>query len=479
MRTRNCVISAVGQGSVHRMWTEGCCDFELHLIVYDDSMDYFRNDAEYVCHIRGYKLNVIHKYLEANPQLKDKYDYFFLPDDDIRMDAAAINSLFAAMRRYGLKIAQPSLKRSYYTWPHTLHDPFCKLRYTNFVEMMVPCFSREALNDVLFTFGENSTGWGTETHWPRLIGRGKNDMAIIDEIMVVHSRPIQSGQELHNRELTAYLNKYGLVTEVEEYGCIGEFTSGLWRRDIFLAVRDMLVHWIGTEVLCAQTMGMDGYFGYAYFLSLLSMATESRQYADMALDIISRVQDYAGMIIDDMSFRHGITGCAWLVRYLYAEGLVDDSPDSVLEYVDKHILCYGSEHVSGIGLDGLAGLGKYLMLKNHDFGSGDKALCSSVAVAITDRLDNSTAEDIGVVLDALDYLKWLGHDTGGMVRKQEKAMEDAGLGHVSRAWLHYRLYKHGCGNTYLRMSAEELSNLHPQLITLDDAVMLCEMMTNV
>ena len=71
MSKRNCVISAVGKNSLHRMWTKGDKDFDLHLIVYDDSLEQFRHDAKYACHIKGYKLKVIYKYLEANPQFKD------------------------------------------------------------------------------------------------------------------------------------------------------------------------------------------------------------------------------------------------------------------------------------------------------------------------------------------------------------------------------------------------------------------------
>ena len=94
MKHFNCVISAVGKNSLHREWLDGCCDFDLHLVVYDDSMDEFRGETNYLCHIKGYKLKVIYKYLEANPQFKDMYDYFFFPDDDIQMDTATINALF-------------------------------------------------------------------------------------------------------------------------------------------------------------------------------------------------------------------------------------------------------------------------------------------------------------------------------------------------------------------------------------------------
>ena len=86
--------------------------------------------------------------------------------------------------------------------------------------MMVPCFSREALNKVLFTFNENETGWGTETHWAELINASQRDMAVIDEVSVVHTRPIQSGQAIHNRELAAYLRKYNLSTKVLHYDCL-------------------------------------------------------------------------------------------------------------------------------------------------------------------------------------------------------------------------------------------------------------------
>ena len=120
MNNRNCVISAVGKNSLHKMWTDGNRNFDFHLIVYDDQLELFRNDAEYVSHIKGFKLRVIYKYLEANSHFKDQYDYYFFPDDDIQMDATTINALFDAMRHYDLKIAQPALRMSYYTWPHTL-----------------------------------------------------------------------------------------------------------------------------------------------------------------------------------------------------------------------------------------------------------------------------------------------------------------------------------------------------------------------
>ena len=45
MNHSNCVISAVGGNSLHRMWLTGECNFDLHLVVYDDSMEEFHGDT--------------------------------------------------------------------------------------------------------------------------------------------------------------------------------------------------------------------------------------------------------------------------------------------------------------------------------------------------------------------------------------------------------------------------------------------------
>ena len=74
MSMRNCVISAVGKNSLHKMWTEGNGNFDLHLIVYDDSLELFCNDVEYICQIKGNKLKVIYKYFETHLHFKDMYD---------------------------------------------------------------------------------------------------------------------------------------------------------------------------------------------------------------------------------------------------------------------------------------------------------------------------------------------------------------------------------------------------------------------
>ena len=61
---RNCLISAVGRNSTHKQWTHGFCNFDLHLIVYDDSQNMYHNDAKFVSCMKGYKMQIIYKYIK-------------------------------------------------------------------------------------------------------------------------------------------------------------------------------------------------------------------------------------------------------------------------------------------------------------------------------------------------------------------------------------------------------------------------------
>ncbi len=218
----NCVIAAVGRDSLHREWIKDKShkNFELHLIVYDDSKPKYEEDTSFIYQARGRKLKLVYEYFRMHPEYIDRYDYFFIADDDISATAKQISDLFAIMDKYKLKIAQPTLTDSYFTFRHTLQDKRYRLRFTNFVEMMIPCFSRDALKKVLFTFNENPTGWGAEYHWNKLLGCSRNEMAVIDEIAMRHTRPLQSWTRENFKYLHDYIMKYGLSKQIEVYSAI-------------------------------------------------------------------------------------------------------------------------------------------------------------------------------------------------------------------------------------------------------------------
>lgn len=216
----NCVFVAIGKDSLHRQLLEGEAEFDLHLMIYDDSYNTFCNDSDFISCQAGFKMDMTYNYLLRHPNLLEQYDYFFILDDDISITTESVNHFFRIMREYHLKIAQPSLVMSYFTYTSTLHNPMCKLRYTNFVEMMMPCFSREALKLVLPTFKKKVKWRGIEYHWPILINTNHKDMAIVDDIMAIHQRPVGSWDKDCQLAYNEYLKRHKLSNEIHFYGTV-------------------------------------------------------------------------------------------------------------------------------------------------------------------------------------------------------------------------------------------------------------------
>jgi hypothetical protein len=143
-----------------------------------------------------------------------------------------IDRMFAFFHAHQLCLAQPALTPgSYHTWSTLLQQPDCHLRYTRFVEVMAPLFSREALAVCAPTFSESQSGWGLDWVWPVLCARaGLRGIAVIDATPVCHTRPV--GAELYQRhpdmdpraDADALIRKYGLkeVRAIAKYSFEGK-----------------------------------------------------------------------------------------------------------------------------------------------------------------------------------------------------------------------------------------------------------------
>ena len=53
--------------------------------------------------------------------------------------------------------------------------------------------SRNALRTCLSTFDENKTGWSLDAVWNVLLNHPKNEIAIIDDVIAIHTRPVFGG----------------------------------------------------------------------------------------------------------------------------------------------------------------------------------------------------------------------------------------------------------------------------------------------
>lgn len=296
---RNCVISAVGVNSLHRNWINEGHDrsFDLHLIVYDNSFGQFCEEADFMSYKRGFKLKLVYDYLQSHPEYLEHYEYFFIPDDDILTSQDDIEQLFSMMEKYNLKIAQPSLKDSYYTHPSTLRRPLSILRYVNFVEMMMPCFSRQGLEKVIDTFNANESGWGVEYHWPQLVGSEHRDMAVIDAVSMVHTQPVKRGRTSNIVELRRYLQKNGLGMRHDEYGVL-LLSDSIEAKEEYEYVTKCLqvLHAVLQKLLLRlksgeiRKVGLDGQAGISVFLYESALATEEKTFKDMAVQLLDNVR---------------------------------------------------------------------------------------------------------------------------------------------------------------------------------------------
>ena len=187
---KNLVIAAVGDQSLHPYWIpKKQSSYDLFLINYGKKS--YESDAKYYLEEKGSKFNLINKAIEKYPEILD-YNFFWMPDDDIYIENKDIDRLFNYMRNYDLWIGQPSII-GWFGLAMTLNNPSCFLRYTNYVEIMCPCFSKFALDLCKKTFELNKTGYGIDALWNVILSHPTNKLSIIDDVIAMHTREVGGG----------------------------------------------------------------------------------------------------------------------------------------------------------------------------------------------------------------------------------------------------------------------------------------------
>ncbi len=190
------VVARVGDRSLHAGWLAGPRNWDLALSCFGSQPPAGADQCVAVEHSVGPKWGPLHRFISEKIGLVRQYRYVMLPDDDLRMTATQLNRFFELCARHQFAIAQPSLDfNSYFSHPITVRRPFLSFRATDFVEVMMPCFRADILEEVLPTFLDSTSGWGLDDVWPELYRDRNERFAIIDEVSATHSRPV--GGELH------------------------------------------------------------------------------------------------------------------------------------------------------------------------------------------------------------------------------------------------------------------------------------------
>lgn len=190
---KNLVIVAVGDESVHSAWLAGPNrTFDLAIVYYGNQSGRFAGEAEHYIARKGIKFAMLHDVLSSEwAYLIDRYERVWFPDDDVGASTEQIDHLFQLAEQHQLAICQPAIGRGDVSFQTLRARQGYLLRYTRFVEMMCPLFSREALLRVLPTFNANASGWGIDWLWASQ--HGPEELAVIDAVAVDHTRPLQSG----------------------------------------------------------------------------------------------------------------------------------------------------------------------------------------------------------------------------------------------------------------------------------------------
>ena len=219
------VVIRVGDSdTLHPEWLRGNVqdrNWDLLVSYYGSDPNFDPGECDAFVRHQGQKWPAIQElYLQG---MLEHHEFVWFPDVDIRTTMRDINLMFETCRLFELDLAQPSLSaRSHISHDITQQRPNLVLRYTNFVEMMIPVFSQPALRKCVASFDVPGMGWGLDYVWPLLLGYPLRGIAIIDAIPMDHTQP--QGATYDTRQALEHksqvMNQYGVNDHMTVFSTI-------------------------------------------------------------------------------------------------------------------------------------------------------------------------------------------------------------------------------------------------------------------
>ena len=136
------------------------------------------------------KFEAFMAYSASHPEARG-YRRVLLLDDDLRFRPGDVSRFFDHCERDALFLSQPAIAwGSHANHRINLWNPMCVVRRVNFVEVMAPCFSRAALDELMTeTFGLTTCTWGIDYAWSSLL-RDRGRLAVVDAVAMAHTKPM-------------------------------------------------------------------------------------------------------------------------------------------------------------------------------------------------------------------------------------------------------------------------------------------------
>ena len=198
MKRRGLMIVRAGDRSLHPHWLRGSGDrnWDLHISYFGKETNPYSDRPSDVSlsFETGPKFPGISSCLEELKGRINDYEYIGFPDDDIYASKEVWNNFLNITILHKPLVSQPAIHpNSFIGHWWLVQRPQFALRWVNFVEVMTPFFSREALYRAAPDFNANKSGWGLDWYWPHLFNADSRTMCIVDAAPVLHTREFGAG----------------------------------------------------------------------------------------------------------------------------------------------------------------------------------------------------------------------------------------------------------------------------------------------
>lgn len=195
------VFTSAGDNNNVSDWISADKNYDIWVVYYGNNKFSHQESVNFLMNRKGGKFP---NFLEVYREFKSiicSYKAIMISDDDMLLGSANLSMLFNLQQKYELDILQPSFdSRGKISHFITLTKPFSKLRYTNFVEVNCPIFSKKALAKFMEIYYPKIICHGVDWWYVDVIGDKKNNIAIADSVRCLNPLDVTkaSGREINS-----------------------------------------------------------------------------------------------------------------------------------------------------------------------------------------------------------------------------------------------------------------------------------------
>jgi len=189
MRNKNLVFTSAGDNTnFYKYWLNKERKYDLMVVYYGNKKNKYKEFCEHYFMRKGSKFQNFYYIFKNYKYLLDRYEAFFILDDDIIIKTVDINNLFKFLKKYKLWIISPTYDRkSKISHIFTMQYKKSFLRYCNFIELGIPLFSKYAIYKFMNIYDPSLVGFGIDYLYIWALGQNIEDKyALCDQISCIN-----------------------------------------------------------------------------------------------------------------------------------------------------------------------------------------------------------------------------------------------------------------------------------------------------